>query len=83
MSLPEGHGIGKGLDPHVRHEKQKPISPFTDTRPPVYKPRIGQGRASVRRRVKTVMLSLPKQTLAEATVEKLMPEVVTQPQVTA
>ena len=25
VSLPEVHGIGKGLDPHVRPEKQKPI----------------------------------------------------------
>ena len=37
MSLPEVHGIEKGLDPHVRPEKQKPISPSTDITPPVYK----------------------------------------------
>ena len=40
ISLPEGHGIGKCLDPHVRPEKQKPITSSTDMRPPVYKPRI-------------------------------------------
>ena len=70
VNLPEVQGIGKGLDPHVRPEKQKPMTPLTDTRPPVCKPRIGQGRAGVRRRVKLVMPSLPKQTLAPATVEK-------------
>ena len=41
VSLPEVHGIGKGLDPNVRPGKQKPISPSTDIRPPVYKSRIG------------------------------------------
>ena len=61
VSLPEVHGIGKGLDPHVRPEKQKPLSPWTDIRAHVYKPRIGQGRAGVRRRVRMVMPSLPKQ----------------------
>ena len=58
MSLPVVHGIGKGSDPHVRPEKQKPISPLTDIRPPVYKLRIGQGRAGARRRVRMVMPSL-------------------------
>ena len=85
VSLPEVHGIGKGLDLHVIPEKQKPINSLTDTRLPVYKPRIGQGRAGVRRKVRIVMPSLPKQTLALApvTVEKSMPEVATQPQVAA
>ena len=41
VSLPEVHGLGKGLDPYVRPEKQKPIHPLTDIRPPVYKPRTG------------------------------------------
>ena len=83
VSLAEVHGIGKVLNPHVRPEKQKPIGPSIDTRPPVYKPRIEQGRAGVRRKVRMVMPSQPKQTLALATVEKSMPEVATQPQVTA
>ena len=52
VSLPEVHGIGKGLDPHVRPEKQKPISSSSDVRAPVCKPRIGQGRAGVRRKVR-------------------------------
>ena len=57
------------------------MTPLTDIRPHVCKPRIAQGRAGVRRRVRIVMPSLPKQTLAPATVEKPMPEVVTQSQV--
>ena len=83
VSLPEVHGIGKGLDPHVRPEKQKPMTPSADIRPPVYKPRIGRGRAGIQRRARMVIPSLPKQTLAPATVEKSMPEVITQPQVAA
>ena len=75
------HGIGKGLDPHVRPEKQKPISSSSEVRPPVCKPRIGQGRPCVRRRARIVLPSQPNQILALAT--KSMPEVAAQPQVTA
>ena len=32
ISLPEVHGNGKGLDPHVRPEKQKPIILSSDVR---------------------------------------------------
>ena len=73
--------MGKGLDPHVRPEKQKPINSSSDVRPPVCKPRIGQGRAGVRRRGRIVLPLQPKQTSAPAT--KSMPEVAAQPQVTA
>ena len=81
VSLPEVHGIEKGLDPHVKPEKQKPISSSSDVRPPVCKPKIGQSRKGVRRRVMIVLPSQPKQTSAPAT--KSMPEVAAQPQVTA
>ena len=50
-------------------------------RPPVCKPRIGQGRAGIRRRVRIVLPSQPKQTPAPIT--KSMPEVVAQEQMTA
>ena len=46
VSLPEVHGIEKGLGPHLRPEKQKPISLSSDVRPSVCRPRIGQGRAT-------------------------------------
>ena len=50
VRLPEVHGIGKRSDPHVKPEKQKPMTSSTDMRPSVYKPRIGQGRAGVKKR---------------------------------
>ena len=40
VSLPEVHGIGKGLDPHVKPEKQKLASSSSDMRPPACKPRL-------------------------------------------
>ena len=69
IRLPEILGIGKGLDPYVRPERQKPINSLTDMRPPVCKPRIGQSRAGVRR---TARIILPSQPSAPAT--KSMPE---------
>ena len=77
------HGIGKGLDPNVRPEKQKSITSSTDIRSPVYKPSIKQGRAGVRKKIRTVLPSQPKETSTPATVEKSIPEVSAQPQVTA
>ena len=57
------------------------VTSSTDIRPPVYKPRIGQGRAGVKRRARTALPSQPKQTFTPAA--KLMPKVAAQPQVTA
>ena len=76
VKFPEVHGIEKGLDLHVRPERQKTISSLTDMRPPISKPRIGQGRAGVRRRVRIVP---PSQTSAPAATKSL-PETVTQSQ---
>ena len=70
VSLPEVHRIGKGLDPNVRPEKQKSITSSTDIRSPVCKPSIKQGRAGVRKKIRTVLPSQPKQTSTPATVEK-------------
>ena len=44
VKLSEVHGIEKGLVPHVKPERQKPINPPTDQRLPIPKPRLGQGR---------------------------------------
>ena len=54
--LPEVHGANKGLDPHVQPGKQKPfpiqtVNKGTPTHP-IPKPRIGQVRAGLRRKVK-------------------------------
>ena len=56
IRLPEIHGANKGLDPHVQPGKQKsfPIQTVNKGMPthPIPKPRIGQGRARLRRKVK-------------------------------
>ena len=56
IGVPEIHGANKGLDPHVQPGKQKsfPIQTVNKGTPthPIPKPRIGQGRAGIRRKVK-------------------------------
>ena len=56
IRLPEIHGANKGLDPHVQPGKQNsfPIQTVNKGMPthPIPKPRIGQGRAGLRRKVK-------------------------------
>ena len=55
VQLPEVHGSRKGLDPHKILEKQpQPIGRLSIEK----KPRLGQGRAGIRRKVK---LALPSQ----------------------
>ena len=61
VKLPEVHGIEKRLVPHVKPERQKSVvTPsidkrlLTDIRPPIYKPRLGQGRAGIRRKARVV-----------------------------
>ena len=56
IRLPEIHGANKGLDPHMQQGKQKsfPIQTTNKGMPthPIPKPRVGQGRAGPRRKVK-------------------------------
>ena len=61
VSLPEVHGVQRGIDAHVKLGKQaiKPITMSTEKRPVCRKPRIGQGRVSLRRKVKMVTPSQP------------------------
>ena len=67
------HGANKGLDPHVQPGKQRPLPSIpihsVDKGPPTHpipKPRIGQGRARLRRKVKTNQpIPLPQQTPAQ------------------
>ena len=78
IKVPEIHGANKGLNPHVKPEKQRPlptlpmhsIPPTFLTQPdnkgppthPIPKPRIGQGRAGLRRKFRTNQpIPLPKQ----------------------
>ena len=56
IRLPEIYGANKGLDPHVQPGKQKSFPIQTVNKGmcthPIPKPRIGQGRARLRRKVK-------------------------------
>ena len=56
IRLPEIHGANKGLDPHMQPGKQKsfPIQTVNKGMPthPIPRPRIGHGRAGLRRKVK-------------------------------
>ena len=66
IRLPEIHGANKGLDPHMQPGKQKsfPIQTINKGMPthPIPKPRIGQGRAGLRRKVNTLQpIPLPHQ----------------------
>ena len=66
IRLLEIHGVNKGLDPHVQPGKQKsfPIQTVNKGMPthPIPKPRIGQGRARLRRKVNTIQpILLPQQ----------------------
>ena len=55
VKVPEAHGIGKSLVPHVKSERQKSVVKLpTDKRLPIPKPRIGQGRARIRRKARVV-----------------------------
>ena len=75
-------GINKGLKPHVKPERQRPlpILPTHSTPPtnvaqpinkglpthPIPKPRVGQGRAGIRRKIRINQpIILPKQMLAQ------------------
>ena len=70
--------MDKGLDPHIRPERQiiKPTVTQTEVKAPIFKCRGGQVRASLRRKVKMVMPLQPKQIIATA--EKHKPEIITQ-----
>ena len=57
IKLPEVHGISKGIDPNVQPEKQvmKPIAIAKMKEVFQIKPRLGQGRAGLRCRKKTLI----------------------------
>ena len=75
--MPEIHGANKGLDPHVQPGKQRsfqslPIQTIDKGPPthPIPRPRIGQGRARLRRKVKALQpISSPHQLPAQPITE--------------
>ena len=83
IKVPEIHGANKGIDPYVKPGKQRPLPtlpthslPPTNLAQPVDKgppthpvpqPRIGQGRARLKRKIRTNQpIPLPKQMLAQS-----------------
>ena len=61
IKLPEIHGANKSLNPHVQPGKQRPFPPLPIQTidkglptHPIPRPRIGQGRARLRRKVKAL-----------------------------
>ena len=79
VKIPEVHGIEKSLVPHVKPERQKSVVTSsidkrlpTDIRLPIPKPRLGQGRAGIRRKARVVPPSpMPIQTPAPKAVQSL------------
>ena len=60
ISLPEVHGVGKGLDPNLLPEKHviKPIITSEVKGMPQTKPRIVQGRAGLRYKINIPIVKL-------------------------
>ena len=82
IKVPEIHGVNKGINPHAKPERQRPLPtlPMLSIQPtnlaqpvdkgpsthPIPKPRIGQGRTGLRRKIRTNQpIPLPKQMLAQ------------------
>ena len=85
INLPEIHGANKSLDPHIQPGKQRPFPSLpiqtVDKGPPTHpipRPRIGQGRAGLRRKVKMLQPissphPLPAQPMTEQTSKTIIP----------
>ena len=90
IKLLEIHGANKGLNPHVQPGKERsfaslPIQTIDKGLPthPVPKPRIGWGRARLRRKVKTFQpISLPYQLPAQPIVEHVQKTIMPLPEPT-
>ena len=87
IRLLEIHGANKGLDPHVQPGKQKtfPIQTVNKGMPthPIPKPRIGQGRAGLRRKVNTLQpIPLPHQLPTQLIIKHVQKAVVPLPEPT-
>ena len=90
IKLLEIHGANKGLDPHVQPGKQRPLPSLPiqsiDKGPPTHpipKPRIGQGRARQRRKVKTHQpIPLPHQPIVQPITKHIQKTVMPLPEST-
>ena len=90
IKLPEIHGANKSLDPHVQPGKQRPfpslpIQTVDKGLPthPIPRPRIGQGRARLRRKVKMFQpISSPHPLPAQPMTEQISKTVMPLPELT-
>ena len=85
--MPEIHGAHKGLDPHAQPGKQKtfPIQTVNKGIPThaIPKPRIGQGRARLRRKINTLQpIPLPQQLPTQPMMKHIQKAVVPLPEPT-
>ena len=63
LNVPKAHGIEKGLVLYAKTERLKSVKPLTEKRPPIPKPRMGQGRAGITTKAKVVLpTQMPIQT---------------------
>ena len=90
INLPEIHGTNKGLDPHVQPGKQRsfpslPIQTIDKGLPthPIPRPRIGQGRAGLRKVKALQPISSPHQLPAQPITEHVLKTVIPLPEPTA
>ena len=99
IKVPEIHGTNKGINPHVKPGKQDPLStlpmhnipptnvvkPFNKGPPthPIPKPRIGQGRGGMKRKIRTNQpVPLPKWMIAQPVQTPAPKEVLSLPEPT-
>ena len=97
IKVPEIHGANKGINPHIKPGRQRPlpalpmhsIPPTTVAQPvdkglpthPIPKPRIGQGRAGLKRKMRTNQpIPSPTQMLAETIQTPTQKEVLSLPE---
>ena len=73
IKLPQVYGVGKSLDPNIQPEKQvvKPIEVTKAKEVSQIKARIGQGRAGLRHKIKT-LISKPLMQVMEKSPSKLL-----------
>ena len=100
IKAPEIHGANKGMNPHIKLGRQRPLPTLpmhsipptnlaqpVDKGPPTHpipKPRIGQGKARLKRKIRTNQpIPLPKQMLTQPIQTPAQKEALSLPELTA
>ena len=86
IPLPEVHGIDKGKDPNILPEKQviKPVISSEVKGVTQVKPRSGQGRASIKQKIKFTICPLLNKPILQLTEKSILqqPQNIVQPKMT-